>query len=161
MKYYTKPQIINAQTAIIKIQERIIKAKAAAARIYKTKLKESLILERRALDNWLSALDIIAGLERDKINVWAQRNDAIRNYNAIHQLASYAAVPPLQHYDLPENMSLDPSKEYDFNVESTVLESGKVKNKIIVFAKSPPSQDFKKMKKKRKKSKWKRKNLPS
>ena len=37
-------------------------------------------------------------------------------------------------------------------VESTVLESGKVKNKIIVFPKSPPSQDFKKKSKKRKKS---------
>ena len=139
--------------AIIKIQEKIIKANAASARTYKTELKESLILERRALDNWLSSLDMIAGLENDKKNVWAQRNDAVRNYNAIHQLASYADVPPLQHYDLPENMTLDPSKKYDFNVESTVLESGKVKNKIIVFPKSSPPQDYKKKKKKRKKSK--------
>ena len=139
--------------AIIKIQEKIIKANAASAGTYKTELKESQIFERRALDNWLSSLDMIAGLENDKKNVWAQRNDAVRNYNAIHQLASYAAVPPLQHYDLPENMVLDPSKEYDFDVTSTVLESGKIKNKIIVFPKSPPSQDFKKKKKKRKKSK--------
>ena len=157
MKYYTKPQIINAQTAIIKIQERIIKAKAAAARIYKAELKETEKLFNRAYENWLTSMDIIAGLEKDKINVWAQRNDAIRNYNAIHQLASYAAVPPLKHYDLPENMVLDPSKEYDFDVQSTVLESGKVKNKIIVFPKSPPSQDYTKKKKRRKKSKCKRK----
>ena len=68
------------------------------------------------------------------------------------KLASYAAVPPLKHYDLPENMMLDPSKEYDFDVKSTVLESGKVKNKIIVFPKSQKQQDLKKKKKKRKNS---------
>ena len=95
---------------------------------------------------------MIAGLERDKKNVWAQRNDAVRSNNAIHQLASYAAVPPLKHYDLPENMELDPSKEYDFDVTSTVLESGKIKNKIIVFPKSQKQRDFKKKKKKRKNS---------
>ena len=150
---YSKAQMIKAQTEIIKIMGKIIEANAAAARIYKTKLEESLILERRALDNWLSSLDMIAGLERDKKNVWAQRNDAVRSYNAIHQLASYAAVPPLKHYDLPENMSLDPSKEYDFDVQSTVLESGKVKNKIIVFPKSQKRRDLKKKKKKSKKSK--------
>lgn len=155
-----KPTIKDLK-AIIKIQERIIKANAASARIYKTKLKESQTFERRALDNWLSSVDMIAGLQNDKKNVWAQRNDAVRSYNAIHQLASYAAVPPLKHYDLPENMTLDPSKEYDFDVESTVLESGKVRNKIIVFPKSLPSQDFKKKKKKRKKLKCKRKNLLS
>ena len=104
------------------------------------------------MDNWLSSLDMIEGLENDKKNVWSQRNDAVRNYNAIHQLASYAAVPPLKHYDLPENMMLDPSKEYDFDVKSTVLESGKVKNKIIVFPKSQKQQDLKKKKKKRKNS---------
>ena len=143
--------------AIIKIQEKIIKANAASARIYKTKLKESRIFERRAMDNWLSSVDKIGGLYRDKQNIWNQRNQAVRDYNAIHQLASYAAVPPLKHYDLPENMTLDPSKEYDFDVESTVLESGKVRNKIIVFPKSSPSRDVKKKKKRRKKSKCKRK----
>ena len=153
MKYYTKPQIINAQTAIIKIQERIIKSLAASARIYKTKLKESRIFERRAMDNWLSSVDEIAGLYRDKQNIWNQRNQAVRDYNAIHQLASYAAVPPLKHYDLPENMTLDPSKEYDFDVESTVLESGKVRNKIVIFPKSQKRRDLKKKKKKSKKSK--------
>ena len=96
---------------------------------------------------------MIAGLYRDKQNIWNQRNQAVRDYNAIHQLASYAAVPPLKHYDLPENMTLDPSKEYDFDVESTVLESGKVKNKIIVFPKSQKRRDLKKKKKKSKKSK--------
>ena len=147
-----KPTIKDLK-AIIKIQERIIKANAASARTYKTKLKESRIFERRAMDNWLSSLDMIAGLQNDKKNVWAQRNDAVRDYNAIHQLASYAAVPPLKHYDLPENMVLDPSKEYDFHVGSTVLESGKVRNKIIIFPKSPPTQDFKKKKKRRKNKK--------
>ena len=152
---FSKAQIINAQKAIIEIQEQIIKANAASARTYKAELKVTVKLYGKAMDNWLSAMDMAAGHARDKKKIWAQRNDAVRNYNAIHQLASYAAVPPLQHYDLPENMSLDPSKEYDFNVESTVLESGKVKNKIIVFAKSPPSQDFKKNKKRRKKTKCK------
>jgi hypothetical protein len=139
--------------AIIKIQEKIIKANAAAARTYKAELKETIELYGRAMENWLSAVDMIAGLEKDRINIWAQRNDAVRDYNAIHQLASYAAVPPLRHYDLPENMQLDPSKEYDFNVTSTVMESGKVKNKITVFPKSLPSQDLKKKKKKNKRIK--------
>ena len=152
---FSKAQIINAQKAIIEIQEQIIKANAASARTYKAELKTTVKLYGRAMTNWLTSLDMIAGLERDKKNVWAQRNDAVRNYNAIHQLASYAAVPPLKHYDLPENMSLDPSKEYDFNVESTVLESGKVNNKIIVFPKSPPSQECTKKKKRRKKTKCK------
>ena len=153
MKYYTKPQIINALTAIIKIQEQIIKANAASARIYKAELKVTVKLYGKAMDNWLSAMDMAAGHAHDKKKIWAQRNDAVRNYNAIHQLASYASVPPLQHYDLPENMVLDPSKEYDFNVTSTVMESGKVKNKITVFPKSPLTQDFKKKKKRHKKSK--------
>ena len=144
---------IKDLAAIIKIQEQIIRTNAAAARTYKAELKETIKLYHRAMDNWLSSLDMIEGLENDKKNVWSQRNDAVRNYNAIHQLASYAEVPPLKHYDLPENMSLDPSKEYDFEVKSTVLESGKVKNKIIVFPKSPPSQDFKKNKKKNKNKK--------
>ena len=91
--------------------------------------------------------------EKDKKIIWAQRNDAVRNYNAIHQLASYAAVPPLKHYDLPENMNLDPSIDYDFQVKSTVLESGRVANKIVVSPKSLTKQDFKKNKKKRKKLK--------
>ena len=104
------------------------------------------------MNNWLSSLDLIAGLHEDRKNVWYQRNEAVRDYNAIHQLASYAAVPPLKHYDLPENMMLDPSKEYDFDVTSTVMESGKVKNKIIVFPKSQKKQDLKKKSKKRKNS---------
>ena len=146
--------------AIIKIQEKIIKANAAAAGTYKAELKETNKLFKKAMTNWLSSLDMIAGLENDKKNIWAQRNDAVRDYNAIHQLASYADVPPLKHYDLPENMQLDPSQEYDFDVKSTVLESGKVKNRIIVFPKSYNQQDFKKNKKRRKiqneKNKYKR-----
>jgi len=138
--------------AIIKIQERIIKANAASARIYKAELKSIKKIYKRAFINWLHEMDVSAGLRRDKQNIWNQRNQAVRDYNGIHQLASYATVPPLKHYDLPENMELDPSKEYDFDVESTVLESGKVKNKIIVFPKSQQRQDLKKKSKKRKNS---------
>ena len=145
--------IIKDLKAIIKIQEQIIKANAASARTYKAELKVTVKLYGKAMDNWLSAMDMAAGHAHDKKKIWAQRNDAVRNYNAIHQLASYAAVPPLQHYDLPENMVLDPSKDYDFDVQSTVLESGKVSNKIKISPKSPPTQDFKKKKKRRKKTK--------
>ena len=150
---YSRPQIITALTAIIKIQEKIIKANAASARTYKAELKVTVKLYGKAMDNWLSAMDMAAGHAHDKKKIWAQRNDAIRNYNAIHQLASYASVPPLKHYDLPENMILDPSKEYDFNVKSILMESGKVRNKLIVTPKSQPTQDFKKNKKRSKKSK--------
>ena len=144
--------------AIIKIQEKIIKANAASARTYKTELKETEKLYQRAMANWLSSMDMLAGYEKDKKEIWAQRNEAIRDYNAIHQLASYAAVPPLKHYDLPENMNLDPSIDYDFQVKSTVLESGRVVNKIVVSPKSHAVQDFKKNKKKRKKQNEKRRN---
>jgi len=150
---YSKPQIITALTTIVKIQEKIIKANAAAARIYKTKLKETIKLYDKAMVNWLTSIDMIAGLQRDKQSIWDQRNQAIRDYNAIHKLASYAEVPPLKHYDLPENIKLDPSKEYDFNVKSILMESGKVRNKLIVTPKSQPTQDFKKNKKRSKKSK--------
>ena len=144
--------------AIIKIQEKIIKANAAAAGTYKAELKETIKLYERAMENWLSAVDMIGGYEKDKKIIWAERNDAVRNYNAIHELASYAAVPPLKHYDLPENMNLDPSIDYDFQVKSTVLESGRVVNKIVVSPKSHAVQDFKKNKKKRKKQNEKRRN---
>lgn len=137
--------------AIIKIQEQIIRANAASAGIYKAELKETNKLYHKAMQNWLSSIDMIAGLQRDKQSIWDQRNQAVRDYNAIHKLASYADVPPLKHYDLPENMQLDPSKEYDFNVTSTVLESGKVKNRIIISPKSSKQQDFKKKKKRSKK----------
>lgn len=147
---YSKAQLINALTAIIKIQEKIIKANAAAARIYKAELKETIKLYHRAMENWLTSMDMITGLEKDRKDIWAQRNDAVRDYNAIHQLASYTSVPPLKHYDLPENMNLDPSKKYDFQVRSTVLESGRVANKIVVSPKSSPKQDSKKNKKKNK-----------
>ena len=143
---------------IIKIQERIIKANAASARTYKAKLKETEKLYQRAMVNWLSSMDMLAGYEKDKKDIWAQRNDAVRDYNAIHQLASYADVPPLKHYGLPENMNLDPSIDYDFQVKSTVLESGRVVNKIVVSPKSQCFQDFKKNKKKRKKQNEKRRN---
>jgi len=148
MKYKNKDLV-----QIIKIQEKVIRANAAAAGIYKAELKETIKLYERAMENWLSAVDMIAGLEKDRKDIWAQRNDAVRDYNAIHQLASFAAVPPLRHYDLPENMQLDPSQEYDFNVKSTLMESGRVRNKLIVSPKSLPTQDFKKKKKKHKKSK--------
>ena len=118
--------------AIIKIQEKIIKANAVSAKTYKAELKKTIKLYNRALENWLSSVDRVAGLYRDKQDIWNQRNQAVRDYNAIHQLASYASVPPLNHYDLPENMNLDPSKVYDFAVDSKVMESGLVKNRIIV-----------------------------
>ena len=153
MKYNNKDLV-----QIIKIQEKIIRASAAAAGTYKAELKETIKLYERAMENWLSAVDMIAGYEKDKKDIWAQRNDAVRDYNAIHQLASYADVPPLKHYGLPENMNLDPSIDYDFQVKSTVLESGRVVNKIVVSPKSQSVQDFKKNKKKRKKQNEKRRN---
>ena len=152
-EYIMPKASIKDLEAIIKIQEQIIKANAASAGTYKTELKVTTKFLNRAMANWLSSVDRIAGLYRDKQNIWNQRNQAVRDYNAIHQLASYGNVPPLNHYDLPENMNLDPSKEYNFNVESTVLESGMVKNKIIVSPKSYKQQDFQKKTKRRKKLK--------
>ena len=117
---------------IIKILNKTVKAYKSSAKTYKAELKEIKKLYKRAFKNWLTSMDMIAGLDRDKQNIWNQRNQAVRDYNAIHQLASYASVPPLNHYDLPENMNLDPSKEYDFAVDSKVMESGLVKNRIVV-----------------------------
>jgi len=63
---FSKAQIINAQKAIIEIQEQIIKANAASARTYKVELKTTVKLYGRAMNNWLTSLDMIGGLERDK-----------------------------------------------------------------------------------------------
>ena len=117
---------------IIRILNKTVKAHKNSAKAYKAELKEIKKLFNKSFNNWLSSMDVIAGLDRDKQDIWNQRNQAVRDYNAIHQLATYANVPPLNHYDLPENMNLDPAKEYDFAVDSKVLESGKVKNRIIV-----------------------------
>ena len=117
---------------IVKILNKTVKAYKSSAKTYKAELKEIKKFYNKAFNNWLSSEDKIAGLYRDKQNIWNQRNQAVRDYNAIHQLASYASVPPLNHYDLPENMNLDPSKVYDFAVDSKIMESGLVKNRIVV-----------------------------
>ena len=121
---------------IIKLLNKTVKAHKNSAKIYKAELKEVKKLYNKVFNNWLSSMDMIAGLNRDKQNIWNQRNQAVRDYIAIHQLAAYANVPSLKHYDLPENMNLDPSKNYDFTVDSKVMESGRVKNRIVVKEKN-------------------------
>ena len=53
-------QTIKDLKAIIKIQERIIKANAASARTYKAELKVTIKVYNKAMNNWLSSLDLIA-----------------------------------------------------------------------------------------------------
>ena len=61
--------IIKDLKAIIKIQEQIIKANAASARTYKAELKVTVKLYGKAMDNWLSAMDM-AGKVKNKITVF-------------------------------------------------------------------------------------------
>tara|TARA_Y100000310_G_C20513400_1_gene729978 strand:- start:547 stop:747 length:201 start_codon:yes stop_codon:yes gene_type:complete len=63
-------QTIKDLKAIIKIQERIIKANAASARTYKAELKVTIKVYNKSMNNWLSSLDLIAGLHEDRKNVW-------------------------------------------------------------------------------------------
>ena len=70
---YSKAQLINALTTIIKIQERIIKANAAAARAYKKELKLTTKLYKKAFNHWLEEMDASAGLRKDGQYIWDER----------------------------------------------------------------------------------------
>ena len=67
---YSKPQIITALTTIVKIQEKIIKANAAAAGIYKAELKETSKLFKKAFNHWMEEMDVTAGLRKDNQDIW-------------------------------------------------------------------------------------------
>jgi len=75
---YSKAQLINALTAIIKIQEKIIKANAAAARTYKKELKETSKLFKKAFNRWMEEMNTSAGLRK-----------AIYDYNALKESYSF------------------------------------------------------------------------
>ena len=75
---YSKPQIITALTTIVKIQEKIIKANAAAARTYKKELKETSKLFKKAFNRWMEEMNTSAGLRK-----------AIYDYNALKESYSF------------------------------------------------------------------------
>ena len=124
---YSKPQIITALTTIIKIQERIIKANAASAGIYKTELKALKKLWNRCFKNWLNEIDVSAGLRRDKQNVWDERNKAVYDYNALYglcKLQHVTGLPEYEEYELPNG---DPVSDYVLDIEGRLMESGRIR----------------------------------
>ena len=121
MKYKNKDLV-----RIIKIQERIIKANAAAARHYKKEHKMLGKLYKKAFNAWLDEMDVAAGLRRDCVEIWDERNKAVYDYNAIYRLAKLSRVtrmPEYEDYELPDGSSIS---DYTLDIEGKLLESGRI-----------------------------------
>ena len=124
---YSKAQLINALTTIIKIQERIIKANAAAARAYKKELKLTTKLYKKAFNHWLEEMDASAGLRKDGQYIWDERNKAIYDYNALYALFKLQRVthlPEYEDYELPDGTEV---KDCVLDIEGRMMESGRLK----------------------------------
>ena len=113
------PETTADLKTIIRIQEKIIRAHSKELKIYKKDNKELNKLFKKAFKNWIESFAVIAGLKKDKKEVWSERNAAVRDYNAVYALAQRGRLTELMRYRLPENHVLD--------VEGKLLESGKTK----------------------------------
>ena len=161
---YSKAQLINALTTIIKIQERIIKANAAAARAYKKELKLTTKLYKKAFNHWLEEMDTSAGLRKDEQYIWDERNKAIYDYNALYALFKLQRVthlPEYEDYELPDGTEV---KDCVLDIEGRMMESGRLRPiaHLIKIPEDNPAWDtkfreqsysFKDLIKKRKKGK--------
>ena len=77
---------------------------------------------------------------------YKDRNEAIRRYNALHQLGKFAEGKGLDLTEkLPENQKTEWNKKYKFSINTKVLESGKsAYSAKLERRKSSNGQDFKK-----------------
>lgn len=77
---------------------------------------------------------------------YKDRNEAIRRYNALHQLGKFAEGMGLDLTEkLPENQKTEWNKKYKFSINTKVLESGKsAYSAKLERRKSSNGQDFKK-----------------
>ena len=125
--------------AIITIQEKIIKAREHTFKIYDQMLAH--IAEQFELEFNRMEKKIEASLK--------DRNEAIRRYNALHQLGEMAEGMGI---DLTEKLPENEKAEWDFKVEAKVLESGKTDYSASAKKKvSQEQQDFPRLYKRSKK----------
>jgi uncharacterized protein YfcZ (UPF0381/DUF406 family) len=104
--------------AIIKIQERIIIAHE----------KRIAWQEKMYIELWCDGMDLKDAYEKCTAELelaYKDRNEAIRRYNALHELGEMAESAGVDlTAKLPENEKVK-WKDYKFNIKGTVLESGK------------------------------------
>ena len=125
--------------AIITIQEQIIKAREHTFKIYDGMVAH--IAEQFELESNRMEKEIEAALK--------DRNEAIRRYNALHQLGEMAEGMGI---DLTEKLPENEKAEWDFKVEAKVLESGKTDYSASAKKKvSQQQRDFPRLYKKDKK----------
>ena len=105
-------KLIKDHEKIIKIQEKIIKTREHTFKLYE-----------RAL-NVISSKSIIKleSMEQEMELAYKDRNEAIRRYNALHQLGEMAEGMGI---DLTKKLPENEKAKWDFKVEAKVLESGK------------------------------------
>ena len=91
-------------------------------------------------------------VEQELQDAYKDRNEAIRRYNALHQLGEMAEAAGVDlTAKLPENQKTDWDPAY-FKVKAEVLESGKTNYSITTrLKKSRKQQGFPKLHKRRKK----------
>ena len=79
---------------------------------------------------------------------YKDRNEAIRRYNALHQLGKFAEGMGIDLTEkLPENQKTEWNKKYNFSIKSKVFESGKTAWTASLKPKqSQPNGDYKKKK---------------
>ena len=128
--------------AIITIQGKIIKAREHTFKIYERALK---VISSRSMVE-------LEAMEQELQEAYKDRNEAIRRYNALHQLGEMAEGMGIDlTKKLPEH-EFNKWKDHEFDIKGRVLESGKstftatLKKKV-----SQEQRDFPRLHKKDKK----------
>ena len=129
---------------IIKIQEKIITAQNKTIK-YSDQQYWQLQL------NALGLKKVYEEQQKELELAYKDRNEAIRNYNALHQLGKFAADLGVDlTAKLPENQKVK-WKDHKFSVDTKVMESGRAQSVIKLTKQSSNGQDFKERKRKDKK----------
>ena len=106
---------------IIKIQEKIIKAQNKTIKYYEDQYWQLHL-------NVLVIKDAYKEQQKELELVYKDRNKAIRNYNALHQLGKFAADLGVDlTAKLPENQKVK-WKDHKFSVDTKVMESGRAQS---------------------------------
>ena len=105
-------KLIKDHEKIIKIQEKIIKTREHTFKIYERALK---VISSKSIMK-------LESMEQEMELAYKDRNEAIRRYNAVHQLGEMAEGMGI---DLTKKLPENEKAKWDFKVEAKVLESGK------------------------------------
>ena len=142
----TKPASKDYET-IISIQENIIKSREHTLGVYEWIVRVLMFkLEARNEE-----IKYKQGIIQD---AYKDRNEAIRRYNALHQLGKFAEDMGVDLTEkLPEH-EFNKWKDYEFNIEPKVYESGRTAFTATLKKNlSQQRRDFSRLYKKRKKKK--------